>query len=64
MMFRFILSLQNETELFVEAKENGLFAAAGCALLTPATTTSQTGWPPQPLRSPLEDVCQLIHLSH
>ena len=64
MMLRFILSLQNETELFVEAKENGLLAAAGRALLTPTAATSQTGWPPPPLWCLLEDVCQLIHQSH
>ena len=64
MMLSFILLLHNETKLFVEAKDNGLLAAAGRALLTPATATSQTGWPTQPLWSPLEDFCQLIHQSH
>ena len=46
MMLSFILLLHNETELFVETKDDGLLAAAGRALLTPATTASQTGWPP------------------
>ena len=41
-LLRFILSLHNEAELFVEAKENGLLAAAGRALLTPTAATSQT----------------------
>ena len=61
MMLSLILFLHYEAELFVETKEDGLLAAAGRALLFPATTASQTGWPPQSLRRSLENVCQFIH---
>ena len=50
--------------MLVEAKENGSFAAAGRAFLTPATATSQTGWPAIPLGSPLENACHLIQQPH